>query len=124
MILAALSFLPAALVAFAMLYAFVAFVPRLFGNGRSLWSFLLQWALGLAVVVPVSGVALFGPLWLYEVFFSRPTTKDSRFCFLLGGAALLATCLVAAFRSEAGKQYSSWDSRGSPNKSLERTRDG
>lgn len=111
MMLAASSFLLSGLAAFALLYAFVALVPRLASSGKSLMSGLLQYILIAAVVAPAIGIAIFGPLSLYEVSLGRPTTKDQRFWFLLGGSVLFVICLFSALRTAVGRRYLSWQSR-------------
>ena len=111
MMLAALSFLLSGLAAFALLCAFVTLVPRLAGRGNSIMSVLAQYILIAAVVVPAIGIAIFGPLSLYELSFSRPTTKDQRFWLLLGGSLLLVICLVSALRTAVGRRFLSWQSR-------------
>jgi hypothetical protein len=57
-------------------------VPRVAGDGKSIVSSLLQWIIIVAVMAAIA-IAVYGPLWPYEVTFSRPTTKDHRFCFFL-----------------------------------------
>jgi hypothetical protein len=109
--LAALSFLLSGLAAFALLCAFVALVPRFAGSGKSIMSVVLQYILIAAVVVPAIGIAIFGPLSLYEVIFSRSTTKDQRFWLLLGGSLLLVICLFSALRTAVGRRYLLWQSR-------------
>jgi hypothetical protein len=111
MMLAALSFLLSGLAAFSLLCAFVALVPRVAGSGKSIISGLLQYILIAAVVVPACGIAIFGPLSLYEVIFSRPTTKDQRFWLLLGGPLLAMICLFSTLRTAVGRRYLSWQSR-------------
>lgn len=111
MMLAALSFLLSGLAAFALLCAFVALVPRLAGSGKSITSVLVHYILIAAVVVPAIGIAIFGPLALYEVIFSRPMTKDERFWLLLGGSLLLVICLFSTLRTAVGRRYLSWQSR-------------
>ena len=111
MILAALSFLLSGLTAFALLCAFAALVPRLAGSGKSIVGVLLQYFLIAAVVLPACGIAIFGPLTLYELSFIRPTTKDQRFWLLLGGSLLAMICLFSALRTGVGRRYLSWQSR-------------
>jgi hypothetical protein len=111
MIPVALSFLLSGLAAFALLCAFAALVPRVAGDGKSLVSVALQYVLIVAVVLPAIAIAVFGPLWLYEVAFGHPTTKDLCFWLLFGGTVLLVACLIAAATSTVGRRYFSWQSR-------------
>lgn len=108
MILALLSLLLSGLASFAMLWLFLAWVPRLAGDGKSIGSWLLQWVLIVSVVMPASVTAIFGPSWLYEVAFSRETTKDHRYWLIVSGLVVLALCILTALRSAAGKRYSLW----------------
>ena len=111
MIVALLSVLIAGFASFAMLYSFFALVPRFAGDGRSVSSALIQWLLIASVVIPAIAVAFYGPIWLYQVAFSRATTEDQRLWLILAGIGLLAVCMLGALRSPAGKRYSMWRTR-------------
>jgi len=96
---------------FAMLCLFLALVPRLARDGKSTRSFLVQWLLIVGLVLPAIAPAIFGPLWLYEVAFDRPTTADHRLWLIPAGIVVLVFCFLGAIHSAIGKQYSSWRSR-------------
>jgi hypothetical protein len=106
-----LSLLFAGLASFAMLCLFFALVPRLAADGRFISSALVQWLLIAALVFPAIAAAIFGPSWLYEVTFSRATTKDQRLWLIIAGVGLLAVCVFCALQSSPGKIYSSWRTR-------------
>ena|SRR5689334_19245061 len=122
MILGLASILISGLVAYAMLIAFLALAPRVAAGRSSIRSSSVQWLLVAALVLPAIAVAYFGPSWLFDVPFGQAATKDQRFWLIVGGIALLIICFLVALRSSAGKRYSQWRA-GSPNTSLERTRD-
>jgi hypothetical protein len=111
MVAALLSVLIAGFASFAMICLFLALVPRLAGDGKSVSSALIQWLLIASVVMPAIAVAFYGPIWLYQVVFSRATTEDQRVWLILAGIGLLAVCMFGAFRTPAGKRYSRWRSR-------------
>jgi hypothetical protein len=123
MISALASLVLSGLFAFGLLFAFFRLVPQVVADCSSAPSFALQWFLVAVLVLPAIGVAYFGPSWLYEVPFGRVATNDQRLWLMLGGITLLGICFLIALRSSAGRRYTQWRS-GSPNKSLERTREG
>jgi hypothetical protein len=108
MIPALASVVLAGLVAFGMLFAFVALVPRVVANRAGVLSFTLQWLLVAVLVFPAIAVAYFAPSWLYEVPFGQVATKEQRFWFIVGGVALFVGCFLVALRSSAGRRYSQW----------------
>jgi hypothetical protein len=122
MIPALASLVLSGLVAFAMLFAFFALVPRVAADRSAGPSFTLQWFLITVIVHPAFAVAYFAPSWLYEVPFGRVATKEQRLWLIIGGIALFGICFLVALRSSAGKRYTQWRRR-SPNKSLERARE-
>ena len=111
MIAALTALLLSGLVAYAMLFAFFALVPRVVPVRASILGFSLQWLLIAVLALPTIAVAYFGPSWLYEVPFGRAATKDQRTWLIISGIALFGICFVIALRSSAGKRYSQWRSR-------------
>jgi hypothetical protein len=111
MIPALASMVIAGFVAYAMLFAFFALVPRVVAGRASILGFSLQWLLIAVLVLPAIAVAYFGPSWLYEASFGRTATKDQRLWLIVGGIALLVVCFLVALRSSAGKRYSQWRRR-------------
>src|SRR5436190_23114106 len=108
MIPALVSLVLSGLLAFGMLSAFFALVPRVVADRSAGLSFTLQWFLVAVLALPAIAVAYFGPIWLYEVPFARVTTRDQRHLLIVGGIALLGICFLFALRSSAGKRYSQW----------------
>jgi hypothetical protein len=122
MVQALTSLILSGLVAYAMLIAFFALVPR-FAAGRSpILAFSLQWLPIVVLALPAIAVAHFGPSWIYEVPFGRTATQDQRTWLIIGGLSLLGISFLVALRSSAAKRYSKWRAE-SPNSSLERTRE-
>ena len=111
MIPALASILLSGLIAYAMLFAFFATMPRVVAGRSTILGFALQWLLILVLALPAIAVAYFGPSWLYEVLFGRAATKDQRLWLMLGGIALLGFCFFIALRSSAGRRYSQWGRR-------------
>jgi hypothetical protein len=111
MILGAISLLLAGLASFAMLCLFLALVPHLARDGKALEGLLLQWLLIVCIVMPAIATATFGPIWLYEVAFNRPTMQDHRLWLIASGIVVLVLCFLGALQSAVGKRYSSWRSR-------------
>jgi hypothetical protein len=105
------SFLIVGLAAFAMLTMFMALVPRLVNDDKSVASLCIQWALIFTLVVPASFGAILGPLWMYEAIFDQGMTKDDRVWLILAGCALSLLWFFAALRSAPGRAYLSWRSR-------------
>ena len=121
MIPALASFVLSGLVAFGMLFSFLALVPRVVVGRSTALSVILQFFLIGILVLPAVAVAYYGPSWLYEAPFGQVATKDQRLWLIVGGIALFCGCAAVALRSSAGKQYSKWRGRP-PNTSFERTR--
>jgi hypothetical protein len=111
MIQFALPVLLAGLASYALLCLFLALVPRLAGERKSVVSFLLQYLLILVLVVPAIAAAIFGPSLLIELTANESRTENQNAGLIVVGSVLLVGCLIAALRSPAGRRYTSWRSR-------------